>query len=250
MNYITNEKIIKVCNGCKRELPANVAYFRRHSQTKDGLRNPCKECMGHNFSIERTKGSLTANEGYKLCKGCLQEFPSNNLYFQDEKRTNDGLTGKCKICIKEDIKKKPSRSKKYLKDYNKKYYLENKEFIVVKQAEYIEKNKEKIWFKKRAYSQKRRAKMKKLDNTLTFKEWESILERFDYRCAYCYSDEYLEQEHFIPVKKNGGYTKENIIPACRSCNASKRDNDFYSWYKEYKHYSIERENKILETLKK
>ena len=58
----------------------------------------------------------------------------------------------------------------------------------------------------------------------------------------------LEQEHFIPLSKGGGYSMGNIIPACRACNASKSDKDFFEWYPEYKYYSEERENKILDFL--
>lgn len=336
MNYSTDGKTIKVCNKCKRELPANVAYFRRHSQTKDGLRNPCKECAGHKFGVQCTKGSLTENEGYKLCKGCLQEFPSSNLYFQDEKRNDDGLTGKCRSCIKEEMKKLPSRSKKYLKDYNKKYYLENKEFVnglskkyyynninlfvqygkkyreehieEIKQyrKEYYRDNKkyidnknktyrinnrdkinaywrnynkinkdkirewneryclkhperviesrkkyrinnlEKVREQSRLHQQKRNALKRKLPSTLTIKQWEDIKIAFDNKCAYCgKKDNRLTQDHFIPLTKGGEYTHNNIIPACLSCNSSKRDYDFFEWYPKKRYYSDKRKEKII-----
>ncbi len=59
-------------------------------------------------------------------------------------------------------------------------------------------------------------------------------------------DQRLHQDHFIPLTKGGGYTKENIIPACRSCNASKQNADFEEWYPQYEYYSKEREQKILD----
>src|SRR5699024_1927307 len=245
MNYNIKQMKLKVCNKCKRELPADLKHFRRHSQTKDGLRNPCKECMGYKFSIDHTKGRLTKNKGYKLCKGCLHEFPSDKEHFQEDVRTTDGLTGKCRDCLREDKKKHPSRSKKYIRNHNRKHYKENKEFVDESNKKYYKNNKERMLLFYRIYLQKRRAKKKKLEHSLTEEEWELILKNFDSECAYCGSKEMIEQDHFIPVKQGGGYTKENIIPACRSCNASKSNNDFSIWYKEHKNYSSERENRIL-----
>ena len=58
----------------------------------------------------------------------------------------------------------------------------------------------------------------------------------------------LHQEHFIPLSKGGEYTHNNIIPACKSCNSSKQDTDFFEWYPTYEEYNEEREQFILEYL--
>jgi len=55
----------------------------------------------------------------------------------------------------------------------------------------------------------------------------------------------LEQEHFLPVTKNGGYYFGNIITACRSCNSSKQNKLFSEWYPSQSFYNIDRKNKIL-----
>jgi 5-methylcytosine-specific restriction endonuclease McrA len=39
----------------------------------------------------------------------------------------------------------------------------------------------------------------------------------------------LHQEHHIPVAKGGGYTPNNILPACQSCNLSKGSRDPVEW---------------------
>ena len=75
---------------------------------------------------------------------------------------------------------------------------------------------------RRGYSQRRNARKAALPATLTEAEWQEILEEYNYRCAYCGCDDVpLEQEHKIPVFKGGGYTKDNIVPACRACNLQK-----------------------------
>lgn len=75
----------------------------------------------------------------------------------------------------------------------------------------------------RIRDQRRRARMRELEHTLTAREWDILLMMTDSRCIYCgQQSDSLEQEHWIPVfPHGGGYTYENIVPACRSCNASK-----------------------------
>lgn len=52
-------------------------------------------------------------------------------------------------------------------------------------------------------------------------QWHPILVEFGFRCAYCRSETKLEQEHRMPVSRGGEMTPDNIVPACRSCNARK-----------------------------
>jgi 5-methylcytosine-specific restriction endonuclease McrA len=59
-------------------------------------------------------------------------------------------------------------------------------------------------------------------NDLTRKEWEAIKTQYGYRCVYCHKKpKRLEMDHIIPLSKGGSHTASNIVPACRSCNASK-----------------------------
>ncbi len=72
------------------------------------------------------------------------------------------------------------------------------------------------------YDHRRRARKANLPATLTETEWQGILEKHDHCCAYCDRDDLpLEREHKIPVSRGGGYTAENIVPACLSCNRRK-----------------------------
>ncbi|UBF29873.1 HNH endonuclease (plasmid) [Kovacikia minuta CCNUW1] len=52
-------------------------------------------------------------------------------------------------------------------------------------------------------------------------------------CAYCRNiplPEELELDHVIPLSQGGDDTPENLLPCCLSCNRSKKDKDFLSWY--------------------
>lgn len=71
-------------------------------------------------------------------------------------------------------------------------------------------------------NQIRNSKKKNLPATLTKEEWENILEKHNYSCVYCgISNVPLAQEHWIPMSKGGGYTVDNIVPACKRCNSRK-----------------------------
>lgn len=68
----------------------------------------------------------------------------------------------------------------------------------------------------------RRARKRQLPATLTILQWEAILVAYKGRCAYCGKKApKLTQDHVVPVSKGGGYTAENIVPACKSCNSRK-----------------------------
>jgi len=135
------------------------------------------------------------------------------------------------------------------KEYAKKYYQEHKKEELERSRKYRRENpeQEKKWKENnpdiiRASSKKyrisdkgkaniqrghtmRRKRLGKIINTLTSQEWLDILEAYNYRCAYCGVEFEVEnmptRDHIIPISKGGDNTKENVVPACRSCNSKK-----------------------------
>jgi 5-methylcytosine-specific restriction endonuclease McrA len=71
---------------------------------------------------------------------------------------------------------------------------------------------------------------------------------FDHRCAYCGASGDLHIEHVVPISKGGGHAIGNIVPACESCNYSKRDHDPEAWYRSQPFYSEVRWRKICRVL--
>ena len=142
---------------------------------------------------------------------------------------------------------------KYREKYNKEYYQKNrKEILIYKKKiresnpkllnersrkwrennlEYVRKRDRELIKTERGKANhqrsctKRRTKIKEIINTLTFKEWLDILKKYHFKCAYCGKEFDLftipERDHIIPISKGGNNIKENIIPACRNCNARK-----------------------------
>ena len=85
-----------------------------------------------------------------------------------------------------------------------------------------------------------------LPSTLTKEQWVSAIKFFENKCAYCGNIRKLTQDHYLPVSQNGGYTYNNVIPCCLSCNSSKNNKLFADWYPTFKHYSKEREQKVIQ----
>lgn len=147
----------------------------------------------------------------------------------------------------------------YIKERNREYYKANRDDFAKRWKSYYEENKEELREKGREryqddpeyfrsqwreyyYSPKGQAASKRESHrrrdrekgsliTLTSEEWAKTLDYFGHECAYCGSKEDITQDHLIPVSKGGDYTSYNIIPACGSCNYSKRDEDFSVWYR-------------------
>lgn len=215
----------KVCTNCKKELPTTAEYFYRKKSAKCGFNNWCKECTknylhGYNLTYRRDRSEY------------LKE------YYQSNK---DKIMQYCKEWQKENRTKTNRTNQKWKKNNPEKVRLNN----IKGHKSYNEKYPE----RKKLADHKRNAIIRKLNFGFTDKDWNNCLYYFDNKCAYC--DRKLGKptlEHFIPVIKNGELSRWNVIPACKSCNSSKRDNDFFDWYFRQDFYSEIREKRILKYL--
>lgn len=71
--------------------------------------------------------------------------------------------------------------------------------------------------------------MARSGSDLTADEWFLILDAWR-RCAYCGADgDALQKDCVLPISRGGRYTLDNVVPACRSCNASKRNDEVTGW---------------------
>jgi hypothetical protein len=80
---------------------------------------------------------------------------------------------------------------------------------------------------------------------LTEKEWQFAIKYFNNQCCYC-GTELTEstKDHIIPLAKGGQLTASNIVPCCRQCNSSKKDNNLDDWYTSQPFFDKYRKNKI------
>ncbi|GAA2009169.1 HNH endonuclease [Microbacterium ulmi] len=83
---------------------------------------------------------------------------------------------------------------------------------------------------RRATASRRRARRVAASGSdLTDAEWFAILDAWA-RCAYCGTRGVaLQRDCVLPISRGGRYTLDNVVPACRSCNASKCNDEVTGW---------------------
>ncbi len=71
--------------------------------------------------------------------------------------------------------------------------------------------------------------MARVEHDLTATEWHALRTAWG-GCAYCgATDKPLQRDCVLPISRGGRYTIDNIAPACRSCNASKGNEEVTAW---------------------
>lgn len=210
----------------------------------------------------------------RQCNKCGWFLFPNTIYFNNDKKSKDGLNAICKQCRLEQRLRTKDKKSEYDKiyriknlerkqEYYKKWKEENREIYLAGKKEYNQKSrdKQKIWhenwvknnkerYRKRRLinTHKRLAMKRSLPNDFTLTEWEECKKHFGNSCAYCGEKDKLQKEHFIPLSKGGEFTINNILPSCVRCNKSKYIKDFFEWYPQQEFYSKQRERKILKYL--
>lgn len=72
--------------------------------------------------------------------------------------------------------------------------------------------------------------------------------QFDNCCAYCGAAGDMQIEHVVPICRGGTHAIGNIVPACQTCNYSKREHEVERWYRAQPHFSEKRWRKICQVL--
>ena len=64
---------------------------------------------------------------------------------------------------------------------------------------------------------------------LTPEQWAALQAAWG-GCAYCgANDGALQRDCVLPISRGGRYTVDNVVPACRSCNTSKCNDEVTGW---------------------
>lgn len=207
---------IKRCSRCGETKP--FAAFHRHARSRDGYHSYCKHCSSAHAAawyvdnIERVHAKESV---YRAAN-------------RDKARARSVARS---VAKKEAIAAQQAA-----------WYAKNKERVSVRGAAYYAANKEKVaartatWraanpHKTRAKSSRYRARKRGVPVlTFTAAQWQELIDEYLGRCAYCgCKPDVLTQDHVIPLSRGGNHTKENIVPACVSCNSSKRAKLLSEW---------------------
>jgi 5-methylcytosine-specific restriction endonuclease McrA len=183
--------------------------------------------------VKRSAGNVSTTcldceaDGLKYCVHC-----ETTKSLSDFERRKDKVGSICKKCknAKQNARYQTDEMFKQTmlhsaRQYSNNRYATDKEF---RKAEQVRKQ------------------LRRATGSLTIEQWHDICKRYDYSCAYCGSPHNLTMDHVVPISKGGKTTSDNVIPACISCNSSKKDKDMLEWYKETKFFSEARLAKIME----
>jgi 5-methylcytosine-specific restriction endonuclease McrA len=105
------------------------------------------------------------------------------------------------------------------------YYARNRARVDRRNMQYLRSNPQVARAKWENYRARRRAGV----GSFSGAEWLALVRSYGGRCAYCGLKTILVVEHCTPLSRGGLNSIDNIVPACRSCNARKHqltENEF------------------------
>src|SRR3954464_2302658 len=78
-------------------------------------------------------------------------------------------------------------------------------------------------------ARRRKRRMDRVEHDLSDEQWAALKAAWG-GCAYCgAADTPLQRDCVLPISRGGRYTLDNVVPACRSCNASKCNDEVTGW---------------------
>ena len=88
--------------------------------------------------------------------------------------------------------------------------------------------------RKARIARRRARRVAAADNDLDADQWVALVEAWG-GCAYCgAAGAALQRDCVLPISRGGRYTVTNVVPACRSCNASKCNQEVTTWLRRKK----------------
>lgn len=233
----------KLCNKCQKMLPIDM--FSKDSRKCDGLSCSCKAC-----EKERRKEYYQKNKERIKAKSnqYFKEHHEEKLAYQAQRRKDNP----------EYMKEYRVKNSEQIKSTRREYYANNREHVLKVHNEWyartIEERRnhqreryanDKTYCAQTAiWRHEKDARNNNLPMDFTTDDWFEALEYFDGKCAYCQQKKTLEIDHVIPLSKNGSFTRNNIIPVCKSCNSRKYTSDMETWYRKQDYFSEAQLSKI------
>jgi 5-methylcytosine-specific restriction endonuclease McrA len=221
----------KVCMKCNIELPVSDFHVY-HKIEGNPPKSRCKSC-------ERLIGREYAKteKGKEACSRAHSKYDV----------TNKGIVARRRSAINayrrnggnkwHDRWAQTDEGKKWVAEYRKSaaYKASVEKYMQSsKHKEYIESGRHRemsrrYWLSDKGKERTRRGSYMRrlvetgLSNVFTAEDWQKVKEQYKNCCVYCGEKKPLTRDHLIPLSKGGQSVKENIVPACLSCNSRKKD---------------------------
>lgn len=198
-----------------------------HEKTEESVYSDgaCKICKADYVrrNKDRIKEYRTNNKDRKLETNKNWYWKNRDLILPKRREYQD----KNRDSIKTATAEWRDRNKERRSEYNRAYLQQNRQKIMAKKKEYKRNNPEKVklWARANKYN-------RKIATSIKFpqKQWKELLALYQGCCAYCgvHSTD-LTCDHIVPLKLGGDNNIENLVPACRRCNSSKRHKPLAEW---------------------
>lgn len=202
---------MKTCSRCKLE--KTLDEFYRNKKAKDGLMYNCRDCSTEIKNRWRAENPEKTKEQNARTRGRHREkrAETQRAYYQKNK----------------DYYKQ--KSVEYRAKYPEKFIgrIQNQKIDPEYAKEYRAKNKDLIKF----HRKKRKALIRGSIVNFSKVDYDSVLERFDHKCAISGSSD-IHMDHFIPISTGyGDTTIGNMIPLDATLNLSKSASNPFEWIK-------------------
>lgn len=223
----------RICWECKRK-----AHRKYREENREALRERGRTYREENRELLREKTRQRVSENFDEVHEYRKQYHEKNKEKLNEWNRNYYYENREKEIERMRVYREKNREAKRALDLRR-YYEQSEEARDQKLAakrEWNTKNRDKIrlqnqkWrlenpYKHAVNKQLRKARERGLPNTLTIAEWQAALDYFGGRCAYCGSEGELSQDHYVPLSDPDcpGTVVQNILPACRGCNSSKKN---------------------------
>lgn len=224
----------KCCTKCGIEKPATLDYFHSSKILKSGLTSRCRDCRNADSEQRRKarrpiKPEPEVIPGMKRCTKCGEYLPESLEFFAKSKRGLHGLKSYCKGCASRYFQEYYAANVEWFRERSRQWGINNPDQKRKIIRQWRVANPQRV----REHKQRRAALQRSLPATFTPEQWLKCLEYWHHRCAYCGAQQsfwhIIEQEHYLSMTAGGEYTVLNIIPACKSCNASKGNRPAEEW---------------------
>lgn len=207
---------MKICIRCGEEKPL-TDYYRDGRFLDKPYLAACKTCI----SVARRVPKKSKPTLPKACSQCGIVKPPHEFVL--DKKHADGLRAQCKACFY--TPERYERDQAWRKQHPEKvreYNLQSRP----KRDPYTVQWKKEHPDHVRMQDARKRAKRRSNSGIrdLTRAQWEAIKATYKFCCVYCGEKrKRLTMDHVIPLIRGGAHTAANVVPACRNCNASKKD---------------------------
>lgn len=221
----------KFCTKCQREQPASAFGKRTLKSGTVTLQFYCRDCQ---------KAYREANREDIIAK--QRAWWADNKEEQNQRQRKYYRNNKPKV--RAGIKRWEDANPEKVREIARATYHRHRDKQVARHKAKYQRDKEKLRPTRKAWKknnpeklkagwQAYRARKMNAENTLTSLQWEDRIAEFNNHCAYCLLPlAKAEIEHMNPLSRGGGHTLENVVPACRSCNAKKHDKNLLEFARE------------------